>query len=188
MVPTAPGFNPNFSSDYSVIVNHPIAEVFLTIGTAKGHERVTRLAELTTACALQKADAVAIPQSLTLSEVAVRTLPDHHNFVPPVRKLPRQFWTLTETIPLIFGLARTEVHIAGTLTWDDEAKLALYESLASFGVLVWKLRVFEEIDENTTRITEKIRGKCPFLLKGIVQRQASASHVYVYQILRTDHS
>jgi hypothetical protein len=86
---------------------------------------------------------------------------------------------LTETVPLIFGLVHAEVHITGSLTWDDEAKLALYESTADFGVLIWKLRMFEEVDARTTRVTENIRGKCPLLLKGIVNRQGTTAHMYV---------
>jgi hypothetical protein len=179
MVSTAPGFEPNFFSSYSVVLDFPIAQVFSIIGTSKGHERVTRLTELCTACALEQADAVPIPKSLSLSDITVRTLLNNQDLEPPVRKLPRQFWTLTETVPLIFGLAHTDVHIAGTLTWDDEAKLSLYESMAEFGVSVWKLRVFEAVDARTTRVTENIRGKCPFWLKGIVQRQTTTAHMYV---------
>jgi hypothetical protein len=182
MVPTAPGFDPNFYSSYSVVLEHPIVEVFSAIGTSKGHERVTRLTELCTACALQQADTVTIPKSSSLSDIAVRTVRDDHSPEPPTRALPRQFWTLTETVPLIFGLVQKDVHITGSLTWDDEAKLALYESTADFGVLVWKLRMFEEIDAKSTRVTEDIRGKCSPLLKGIVQRQATTAHMYVPEL------
>ena len=176
---TAPGFTPNFFSSYFVVLNHPIAEVFSTIGTSIGHERVTRLTEFCTAIALGEADTVAIAKSHSLSDITARTLSDDETPQKPIRKLPRQFWTLTETVPLIFGLAHTDVHLTGTLTWDEEAKLALYESQGNLGVLVWKLRIFQEVDASTTRVTEIIRGKCSFWLKGIVQRKATAAHMYV---------
>jgi hypothetical protein len=129
--------------------------------------------------ALGEADTVTIPKSTSLSDITARTLSNDETPENSVRKLPRQFWTLTETVPLIFGLVHTDVHLTGTLTWDEEAKLALYESKGNLGVLVWKLRIFQEVDASTTRVTEIIRGRCSFWLKGIVQRKAAAAHMYV---------
>jgi len=77
----------------------------------------------------------------------------------------------------------------GTLTWDDSVLSsssgddspveALYESLSdSGGVLVWKLRTFEKVDgePDMTRVTERIEGWAPALLRSIVQNVTTEQH------------
>lgn len=177
------GFDANFSSDYSVILDHPIAEVFSMIGTSGGHERTTRLSGLCSGFELQHRDAISIPRTTSLVETNVRNLASstrsENGSDPesPTKQIDRQFFALQETVPVVFGLLHTKVNISGTLSWDEGAKVALYESKTGSGILVWKSRVFEELDGNKTRVSERIKGKCPSLLRSIVQSQTLKGHV-----------
>ncbi|KAG6862480.1 hypothetical protein C0995_000026 [Termitomyces sp. Mi166 len=175
----APGFEPNFSSDYVVVLDHSLADVFTVIGTSAGHERVTRLSEMCSGFELLDADTVAIDQAFSLKDVSVRTAFSAGNEDTSMpRLLPRQFFSLQETVPMIFGFLKARVSLVGTLTWDEESKIALYESKTKSGleVLVWKLRVFEKLEENKTKVTETIRGKCPVWVKSTVQSQTRSGH------------
>ncbi|KAJ4477388.1 hypothetical protein J3R30DRAFT_212746 [Lentinula aciculospora] len=178
------GFRPNFSCSHSVVLPHPIAQVFTMLGTAQGHERVCRLSKLCTNFELLNSDTVSLPANGALSDNHVRTTSssdsgsaEAQNTSRDARILPRQAFTMTETIPLVFGLFKNDVVLNGTLTWDDTAKLALYETESSNGVQVWKLRTFEEVDADATRVSERIEGICPRWLRPIVQREASKGHL-----------
>ncbi|KAJ3900804.1 hypothetical protein F5879DRAFT_808527, partial [Lentinula edodes] len=180
------GFQSNFSCSHSVVLPHSISEVFTTIGTTQGHERVCRLSKLCTNFELLNSDTVSLPTKAALSDSHVRTLPtsdsrtaEAQNASEDTRTLPRQAFTMTETIPLVFGLFKNDVILNGTLTWDESAKLALYETESNNGVQVWKLRTFEEVDANSTRVSERIEGVCPRWLRAIVQREASKGHMCV---------
>ncbi|KAJ3847379.1 hypothetical protein EV368DRAFT_51289, partial [Lentinula lateritia] len=178
------GFQSNFSCSHSVVLPHSISEVFTTIGTTQGHERVCRLSKLCTNFELLNSDTISLPTKAALSDSHVRTLPtsdsrtaEAQNASEDTRTLPRQAFTMTETIPLLFGLFKNDVILNGTLTWDESASLALYETESNNGVQVWKLRIFEEVDANSTRVSERIEGVCPQWLKAIVQREASKGHM-----------
>ncbi|KIK55078.1 hypothetical protein GYMLUDRAFT_48035 [Collybiopsis luxurians FD-317 M1] len=195
------GFTPNFSHTHSVTLHHPISAVFPILGTTQGHERVCRLSSLCTKFELFDADEVGIGEEESLQDVHVRTVPaaaaaatgeaetketqaDAHRCT-----LPRQPFTMTETVPLVFGLFKTNVVLTGTLTWDEAARVALYETWSNSGVQVWKLRVFEEADVDVegnggggddvgshetgtkirkgTKVSERIEGICPKYLRAI---------------------
>ncbi|KAG6865182.1 hypothetical protein C0991_004625 [Blastosporella zonata] len=155
----APGFEPNFFSDYSVILDHPLADIFTVIGTSAGLERVTRLSGLCSGFELLDADAVVVDHGASLKDISCRTASSSGG--EATRQLPRQFFIIHEAVPVIFGLLTTNVSLAGTLTWDKEASFALYESKTNSGIdiTVWKLRVFEELEGNKTKVTETIQGK-----------------------------
>ena len=178
------GFGPNFSFSHSIILDAPIADVFSVIGTSVGLERATRLSGICSVFALSKADTVTVPSSVSLKDTHVR-LASSSEAQPPTseRHLPRQFFTLTETAAVLFGLIKTNVYLAGTFTWDEEAKLALYESSTTSGisVKVWKLRRFEQVEGNRTRVSETIQGRCPFWIKSVVQKEGSSQHMYVFK-------
>ncbi|KAF9456755.1 hypothetical protein BDZ94DRAFT_318522 [Collybia nuda] len=185
MSPETPhlGFEANFFSDYSIILDHPITEVFSTIGTSKGHERTTRLSGLCSEFELQHHDTVSIPQNTLLVETNTRSLDSslrltsEYDAESLTRQIDRQFFTLQETVPVAFGLLHVKVKISGTLSWDEKSKVALYESKTDSGILIWKSRVFEKIDDKRTRVSEKIRGKCPSWLRIIVQSQTLKGHI-----------
>ncbi|KAG5730955.1 hypothetical protein E4T56_gene7138 [Termitomyces sp. T112] len=175
----APGFEPNFFSDYSIILDHSVADVFTVVGTSAGHKRVTRLSTMCSGFELLHNDTIAISQASSLKDVSVRTASSAENEETPMRVLPRQFFVLQETAPVLFGLLKVQVTLAGTLTWDEEFKITLYESKPKSGleILVWKRRVFERLEEKRTKVTETVRGKCPVWLRGIVQRQTRSGHI-----------
>ncbi|TFK74085.1 hypothetical protein BDN72DRAFT_955954 [Pluteus cervinus] len=192
-------FEPNFSSTYSITLNHPITTVFPILGTKEGHERVSRLATLCTSVQLDEEDEVAIPMDKSLKDVYVRTWPaaatpnvgnDSDSNIR--RVLPRQHFTMEETVPILFGFYKSVVPIKGTLTWDPTNYLALYESIAGPSIRVWKLRTFEEVVDSDhgdgsskTRLTEEIRGKCPGWMKLIVQNETTKAHVAQMNIYHT---
>ena len=188
----APGFTPNFFSEYSVVIDRPRDEVFNIIGTAAGAERVTRLSDMCTRFEMLKQDEVSLASGEALKDSVMRTqaavgkgegIADASSptdaptsQASPARRLPRQHFSMTETIPLLFSLIKHDVLIVGTLTWDTSACVALYESEADQGVLVWKLRTFEEVEGGKTRVNERIEGKCSTLLRPIVQRETTRGH------------
>ena len=169
----APGFIPNFDAEYSVVLKQPLAAVFHALGHGETLEAGARLSDLATGFDLGKKDTLAIPKSLSLTQVAVRTIPASTSASENERLLPRQYFHLEETVRVIFGLISIKVVINGTFTWDDDAKVALYESSAdSDKVQIWKLREFEEFEEDgekKTRAKETIKGASSILLKRITQ-------------------
>ncbi|KAF9069013.1 hypothetical protein BDP27DRAFT_1265683 [Rhodocollybia butyracea] len=185
--PGAPGFKPNFNNTFSVTVAHPISTVYTILGTAEGHERVCRLSKLCSKMELLKRDRVEVPASKTLTEISARSFPSTTN-LEDQRTLPRQHFIMTETVPLLFGLIKTDVELTGTLTWEDDGptspesssghvKHALYETTSNNGIRIWKLRTFEVVDDNTTKVSERIEGLCSSWLQPIVQKEASKAHI-----------
>lgn len=165
------GYSPNFTTTHSVVIDQPLRVVFPILGTNEGHERVCRLSPICTFFQLLDKDAVSLPEGIALTKSHARTLPASTSKTA----LPRQSFKMTETISVV-GIKK-DVHIEGTLTWDEEAKEALYESIASAnGIKIWRSRNFEEVAESKTRISETIHGHCPTLIKGVVQGDTSRSH------------
>jgi len=146
------------------------------------------------------------PEGMRLSDISVRTATAMSSSDPSndgmttnmgsTKFLKRQHFLLQETVPILFGLFKKTVNITGTLTWhdcilssssvaaassgDDGSPVeALYESLSdSAGILVWKLRTFDKVhgEPDKTRITERIEGWAPALLRPIVQNVTTAAH------------
>lgn len=179
---TSPGFTPRYTTDHTVVLAHPVSVTFPRLGCGDTMEASVRLSDLVSRFDLIKSDMVAIPSTLDLSKASVRTLAASANAGEGERLLPRQFFHLEERIPMMFGLIKQTVRINGTLTWDEDAKVALYESLEeSQGILIWKLREFEEFEEDgvmKTRLKESIQGYAPKLLVGIVEKKTRESHMY----------
>lgn len=135
------------------------------------------------------------PEGKKLCDMGVRTTPTTVGTQVEVPSeqgstITRQHFTMEETVPLFFGTFKSKVQLTGTLSWDDSALSAassspssrtleaLYESASNGGIVVWKLRTFsqEGDDPNKTRVTERIEGWAPFLLKRIVQSEATKAH------------
>lgn len=164
----------NFHSEYSVVIDHPISTVFPVLGHGHQAERMVRLSDLCTDFQLFDKDLVVTPNSAPLIESRVRTASSSTSS----EGLPRQYLRLQETVSLIFGL-NVKVEIVGTQTWDEDAKMALYETVTDQGIMVWKVRVFKEIEDDgkkKTSVMETINGSCPWWMKLIVQRETSKAH------------
>ena len=190
---------PNFFSTYSVILPVNLQTAYKIFGTAAGHNRVCHLSKLCANLELHGKDEVILPvpdypEGRKLSEVGVRTASATTGSTTSTKTLTRQHFLLEETVSLVFGLYKKKVKIVGTLTWDDSVLSsssasspsgddspveALYESLSdSGGILVWKLRTFEKVDgePDKTRLTERIEGWAPALLRPIVQNVTTVEH------------
>jgi hypothetical protein len=185
---------PNFFSTYSVILPVNLQTAYRIFGTAVGHNRVCHLSKLCSNLQFLEKDEVTLPvpdypEGKKLSEVGVRTASATTLSDAKTKILTRQHFALEETIPIFFGFYKKQVKIVGTLTWDDSVLSssseddspveALYESLSdSGGVQVWKLRTFEKVDgkPDETRMTERIEGWAPALLKSIVQNVVTGAH------------
>jgi hypothetical protein len=104
--------------------------------------------------------------------------------VDGIRNLPRQFFRLQETVPVLFGLIKKRVNLSGTLTWDEEAKVALYETYSDTGIVVWKVRMFKEVEgkdgKMSTMVSENIEGRCPPWMQWMVQKEATKAHMCVF--------
>jgi len=179
---------PNFFSDYSVVLSVSLQDAFTTLGTSEGHERVCRLSKLCSGFELFQRDELALPEGKKLCDVGVRTIPTTVGTQAEVPStINRQHFTMEESVPLFFGMFKSKVQLTGTLSWDGSALStalssrtpeALYETVSNGGIIVWKLRTFsqEGDDPNKTRVTERIEGWAPFLLKWIVQSEATKAH------------
>ena len=89
--------------------------------------------------------------------------------------------------------------LRGTLSWSEDVVAALqsdgpqaaldlplealYETISdsSGGIQTWKVRRFEAVKEDPgkTRVSERIEGWSPILLRPIAQREAEQGHQYV---------
>ncbi|KAF8150089.1 hypothetical protein B0H34DRAFT_785290 [Crassisporium funariophilum] len=190
---------PNFFSTYSVVLHVPLRDAYETLGTAAGHERVCRLSKLCSGLELLEKDKVTLPvqnypEGMTLGDVGVRTASAMAESPDSVKVVTRQHFKLEETVPLLFGTFKTKVLLDGTLTWDDSVLSsssstgtddpveALYESVSNGGIVVWKLRTFQRVPNegegatDQTRVTERIEGWAPALLRFIVQSEATKAH------------
>ncbi|KAE9402892.1 hypothetical protein BT96DRAFT_973989 [Gymnopus androsaceus JB14] len=131
---------------------------------------------------IEEKDMVEIPAGAGLEEVhvkklsAAQTSPESADVSQPesTHTLPRQSFTITETVPLLFVLFKSNVILNGTITWESNA-------------LVWKVRTFEEveIDDGTgtdttnakaTKVSERIEGKCLKWMRRIMQKEAKKGH------------
>ncbi|KIJ98144.1 hypothetical protein K443DRAFT_9413 [Laccaria amethystina LaAM-08-1] len=189
---------PNFFSNHTVTLNVPLHEAFPILATSAGHERVCRLSKLCTGFELLQRDTVFSGPSGLGDGTRFRTM-DPGTAPSPApegegvhegKTVHRQHFNMTETVPVLFGLMKSDVHLAGTLSWVDieegaSTGQALYESLSDgVGITVWKLRVLEEVDVEEdgkvkgkgTRVTERIEGWAPALLRAIVERACAKAH------------
>jgi len=168
----------NIHRAYSVVLDHPISNVCATLAHGHNMEHVVRLSDICTEFELFDSDIVVTPDSAPLAESRVRTEPAS----AVEGGLPRQYFRFKETVPLVFGLAHTTVELVGTQTWDENAKVVLYETVADQGIVMRKLRAFKEIEEDgkkKTSVIETIQGSCPMWMKLIVQRAVETSHTCV---------
>jgi len=179
-------FTPNFTAEHSVVLPHSLGVVFDKLGSGETLEDSVRLSDLCSTFRLTTKDHITLSKDQSLEEVRCRGLPPAPSSSEPVssdgeRTLPRQFFVLQEVVPLLGGLYKHTVTIAGCLTSDREQKAALYETSAAGGILIWKLRTFEELAPNDsgevrTKVYERIEGRAPMLLRSTVEKQTRRGH------------
>jgi hypothetical protein len=178
-------FTANFTAEHSVVLPHSLGVVFDKLGCGETLEESVRLSDLCSTFRLTTKDHITLSEDQSLAEVRCRGLTPAPASSEPgsnngERTLPRQFFVLREVVPLLFGLYKHTVTIAGCLTSDRERNAALYESSAG-GILVWKFRTFEELapsesGEARTKVYERIEGKAPMLLRSTVEKETSRAH------------
>lgn len=159
--------DPNFVTENVVLLDQPLSKVFPILADGKKMEKVVRLSRLCTHFTLLHSDWVERPTlPFTESQTRLRT-------APSVSKgLPRQFFSLSETIPLLPGWLDIDIEIAGSQTWDEESKSVLYEVVTNRGIVIRKLRTMEDVsseDGPRTKVYERIEGRCMPLMNYLVQ-------------------
>ncbi|KAJ7153554.1 hypothetical protein C8R43DRAFT_1126833 [Mycena crocata] len=161
-------FKPNFDSDFSVTIQKPLSTVFPILGTSEGLGPHILLSSLASDFQALTADTVTVDGKL--EDAFVRTAPAGDG-------LPRQAFKYKETVKIIPGISLFDVvvNLEGTFTTDEANNLALYETASDKGVVVRKIRRFEEVD-GATKVTEHIDGQCPVLLQLITQKTARDAH------------
>lgn len=184
-------FDSNFSSEYEVELAHPIDDVFHKLGEGITLEASVRLSDLCRGFQLLSQDVVELDRSDSLETKSCRSLPalsssSLANGQDADRvhgsRLERQFFWLQEAVPILpAGLYDHMVTIAGCLTTDRERHMALYESSASGGILIWKWRCFTPTASASrggggTRVREIIKGKSGRLLRGVVEKETRRAH------------
>ncbi|KAH8831616.1 hypothetical protein DL96DRAFT_1588431 [Flagelloscypha sp. PMI_526] len=169
-------FKPNFFAKDTTILPHPISVVFSKLATGVGLKDVIFLSELASHCEVLQEDQVAV--SGPLLETHVRHLPASSSVDDSSKRLlPRQAFTFTETISIIPHIYSVNVVLVGTLTRDEKAHVALYESASDGGIWVVKKRVFEEVDGGkATKVIESTAGMCPGWQRMIAQRTTTRVH------------
>src|ERR1700734_2591299 len=119
------GASYNFTNTHTVIIDHPLSTVFPVLAHGDNIRRYVLCYGNCSDFELFNADTVSTPSSAPLSESCLRTI------LSSPSGLPRQFFRLQETIPLLFGFVKQKVEVVGCQTWDEEAKVALYESVTN---------------------------------------------------------
>ncbi|KAJ6525223.1 hypothetical protein DFH09DRAFT_1188589 [Mycena vulgaris] len=163
-------FKPNFDAEFSVTIQKPLSTVFPILGTNEGLSRTILVSSLASDFETLANDSVAVDGNL--EDAFARTAPAGEVF-------PRQAFKYKETIKIIPGLTFLDVavHLQGTFTWDEARKVTLYETASDKGIVVRKIRLFEEVDGGAaTKVSETIQGQCPSLLQPITQKTARAAH------------
>ncbi|KAJ6462038.1 hypothetical protein C8R47DRAFT_1327299 [Mycena vitilis] len=193
-------FLPNFTAEHAVELPHPLGAVFDALGRGETLEPSVRLSDLCAYFRFTNLDHVKLEDAQSLDTVRCRGLPAAEGDTSAneqgevqaqgeggARVLPRQFFVLQEVVPLVFGLYKHTVMITGCFTSDRARNMALYETSASGGIRIWKLRIFEELEGGArTRVSERIEGRAPALLRGTVEketRRAHAMHMEGYHTL-----
>lgn len=118
------------------------------------------------------------------------------------KKVHRQHFTMTETVPLLFGLIESHVRLTGTYCWVDleegaTSAYTVYESIADgTGITIWKLRFLEAVEVDVgegkekvkgTRVTERIEGWAPALPRPVAQYVCAEVHRSVFLFLVSFH-
>ncbi|KAJ7876086.1 hypothetical protein B0H14DRAFT_2714535 [Mycena olivaceomarginata] len=149
-------FTPNFTAEHSVVLPYSLQAVFDKFGSGETLEDGARLSDLCSTFRLTTKDYVTLSKDQSLAEVRCRGLQ-----------------------------ASSEPHtvtISGCLTSDRERNMALYESSAAGGILIWRLRTFEELapsegdGQARTKVHERIQGRAPMLLRSTVEKETRRAH------------
>ncbi|KAJ7645273.1 hypothetical protein B0H17DRAFT_1104324 [Mycena rosella] len=152
-------FKPNFDSAFNVTLPFPLATVFLILGTDDGLGPHILLSSLASDFEVLAKDSVAVTGNL--EDAFARTAPSGDGF-------PRQAFKYKETMKIVPGLTSLDV---------IDRKLALYETSSDKGVVIRKIRHFEEVDGGaSTQVSETIDGQCPALLQIITQTSSRKAH------------
>ncbi|KAJ7859035.1 hypothetical protein B0H14DRAFT_638621, partial [Mycena olivaceomarginata] len=120
----------------------------------------------------------ALPLISALESVRNDDTDDHGS--APV--LQRDCFTVVERLPILFGLVHQTVTVKSWQVLDLSRRVSVYESMIQgAGVHVWKTRELIDlgVDGNgtrCTRVTETLKGLCPWLLQSVVKKDSVATH------------
>lgn len=192
---------PNFLSNHTVTLPLPLHQTLSILGTSEGHERICRLCKVVTGVVLLQQDTVYTgPGGLgdgtrfrTLDPSAAPALAagDNRDHGFGGKKVHRQHFTMTETVPLLFGLIKSHVRLTGTYCWAEfeegaTSAYTVHETIADgVGITIWKLRLLEEVEVDPgegqekvkgTRVTERIEGWAPAWARPISQYVCASVH------------
>ncbi|KAJ6542007.1 hypothetical protein DFH09DRAFT_1174449 [Mycena vulgaris] len=93
--------------------------------------------------------------------------------------LQRDCFTVIERVPVLLGLVNQTVTVKSWQVLDPAQRVAAYEIVVQgAGVRVWKMRELEDLggDEagtRRTRVSETLRGVCPWVLQGVVSKDSA---------------
>lgn len=169
-------FKPNLTSTHEVLLPYSLEATFQQLGQGSTFEASVRLSDLCHSFSLLQTDTINLPEGQSLDDITCRNLPPSSDSQPGTHRLERQFFILQEAVPILpANLYNHIVTIAGSFTTDRQHSMALYESSATGGVRIWKLRVFTEQD-GQTKVHEVIKGRASPLLRSIVEKETRRAH------------
>lgn len=159
----------NFTSEYSVLLDHPIEECMQRLAAPDSLEPVMTLNSL--------AQNIEIQTPQHIAAVPLATTRDTSKLPTASEGMERTAFSMEEVVPILGGVYNRTVVIKGVQTWSKEQKCCLYESEAHGpDVIIWKLRTFVEMGEGKTKVEERIEGKCSKWLRMIVEKECRSAH------------
>ncbi|KAJ7807879.1 hypothetical protein B0H14DRAFT_2872034 [Mycena olivaceomarginata] len=177
-------FTPNFTAEHSVVLPYSLQAVFDKFGSGETLEDGARLSDLCSTFRLTTKDYVTLSKDQSLAEVRCRGLQASSEPVSSdgERSLTRQFLRAARSRTSALWAVSAHRDDSGCLTSDRERNMALYESSAAGGILIWRLRTFEELAPSEgdgqvrTKVHERIQGRAPMLLRSTVEKETRRAH------------
>ncbi|KAF7290687.1 hypothetical protein MIND_01309000 [Mycena indigotica] len=184
------GKGPQFSSDYSVVLSHPLHDVGPVVLPENGPS-IKRFVEGTRAhdasgtmnfihhhtdFVYLDLENVLAADNLPLFRT-LRGLPDRNDFPVNDNILQRDYFTVVERVPVLFGFFSHTVTVKSWGIVDPVHHIAAYETeVEGTGVRVWKMRRLKSVGERCTNVVEQLRGICPKMLRPLVAKQSAQTH------------
>ena len=184
-----------FDSRHKVVVPLPVSDVYDQSSSPEGVARFARLSSMCHSFEILSTDQIVLHKT---NELAGRSLDDlaasrpTYDVMEPIQSstsgeaCTRIHFKLTERVPLLFGLLKTDVVILGTQIMSHLLNLHIYESNANQGLVkIYKLRRFVQVEEKATNIEELVVGETKWLLRRYTQASCRKGHQEHMQLYST---
>ncbi|KAF9524281.1 hypothetical protein CPB83DRAFT_861535 [Crepidotus variabilis] len=181
---------------HSVTLPHPIAVVFPILSEPQHMESLQRLTPEAQQFSLLPTDQIRLPKG-GLAPLFSPTHPKTAAGLPRPRTIDallteepgaeageiveRVKFEFSGTVPLLFGLVKRPLAVAGAQVVEKNSRTVLFESgVEASGIRELKVRTFEEVildgGKEGTKVKETVWGTCPFYLAPVLRIIAPGVH------------